>query len=211
MNDDFLKKLMVSKAIMDKTDNIKGSPTNSQPQNMVQEFSMPQAKYNIPQEFLQEQPSMGQNQQPYLSELPRVNTKPVGNTSIDAIKNSKLPDEIKRLMMEHPINQPQQQEATLSNDLIERATRLMKNGNDANYIPESTKPSIQQPITQTQKSNGEGINYRLIQKMINEAVTKALKDNGLVTESAEKSNEIFSFKVGKHVFEGKVTKIKKLS
>jgi hypothetical protein len=210
MNDDFLKKLMVSKAIMDKTDNIKGSPINSQPQNMVQEFSMPQAKYNIPQEFLQEQPSMGQGQQPYLSELPRVNTKPVGNTSVDAIKNSKLPDEIKRLMMEHPINQPQQQEATLSNDLIERATRLMKTGNEGNYVSESTK-TTQQPVSQTQKSTGEGINYRLIQKMINEAITKALKDNGLVTESAEKSNEIFSFKVGKHVFEGKVTKIKKLS
>jgi hypothetical protein len=163
MNDDFLKKLMVSKAIMDKTDNIKGSPKNSQPQHMVEDFSMPQAKYNIPQEFLQEQPSMGQSQQPYLSELPRVNTKPVGNTSIDAIKNSKLPDEIKRLMMEHPINQPQQQEATLSNDLIERATRLMKTGNDGNYIPESAKPSIPQPTTKTQKNTGEGINYRLIQ------------------------------------------------
>jgi len=205
-----MSRLVASKAIMDKTDNIKGSPTNSQPQNMVQEFSMPQAKYNIPQEFLQEQPSMGQGQQPYLSELPRVNTKPVGNTSVDAIKNSKLPDEIKRLMMEHPINQPQQQEATLSNDLIERATRLMKTGNEGNYVSESTK-TTQQPVSQTQKSTGEGINYKLIQKMINEAITKALKDNGLVTESAEKSNEIFSFKVGKHVFEGKVTKIKKLS
>ena len=38
MNDDFLKKLMVSKAIMDKTDNIKGSPKNSQPQHMVEDF-----------------------------------------------------------------------------------------------------------------------------------------------------------------------------
>ena len=34
--------------------------------------------------------------------------------------------------------------------------------------------------------------------------------NGLITESSEKSNEVFTFKVGKHVFEGKVTKIKKL-
>ena len=40
---------------------------------------------------------------------------------------------------------------------------------------------------------------------------RVLKENGLVMESAEKSNEIFSFKVGKHVFEGKVTKIKKLA
>jgi hypothetical protein len=30
-------------------------------------------------------------------------------------------------------------------------------------------------------------------------------------ESSEKSNELFTFKVGKHVFEGKVTKIKKMS
>ena len=211
MTDDFLKKLMVSKAIMDKTTD-GGSSTssrNSRPENMVQEFDMPQAKYNIPQEFLQEQPSMGQGQQPYLSELPRVNTKPVGNPSVDAIKNSKLPDEIKRLMMEHPIAQPQQQEATLSNDLIERATRLMKQ-DQSGYVPESAKPKTQSATPQ-QTSNVGGIDYKLIQKMISEAVNKALKENGLVMESAEKSNEIFSFKVGKHVFEGKVTKIKKLA
>ena len=211
MTDDFLKKLMVSKAIMDKTTD-GGSSTssrNSRPENMVQEFDMPQAKYNIPQEFLQEQPSMGQGQQPYLSELPRVNTKPVGNPSVDAIKNSKLPDEIKRLMMEHPIAQPQQQEATLSNDLIERATRLMKQ-DQSGYVPESAKPKTQSATPQ-QTSNVGGIDYKLIQKMINEAVNKALKENGLVMESSEKSNEIFSFKVGKHVFEGKVTKIKKLA
>ena len=47
--------------------------------------------------------------------------------------------------------------------------------------------------------------------MIEEAVNNALKKNGLLVESTEKSNEVFSFKVGKHVFEGKVTKIKKLS
>jgi hypothetical protein len=47
--------------------------------------------------------------------------------------------------------------------------------------------------------------------MINEAVNEALHENGLITESSEKSNEVFTFKVGKHVFEGKVTKIKKLS
>jgi hypothetical protein len=155
---------------------------------------------------------VGQGQQPYLSELPRVNTKPVGNPTVDAIKNSKLPDDIKRLMMEHPIAQPQQQEATLSNDLIERASRLMKQ-DQSGYLPESAKPKSQS-VTATapqQTSSVEKINYKLIQKMINEAVNNALRENGLVMESAEKSNEIFSFKVGKHVFEGKVTKIKKLA
>jgi hypothetical protein len=208
---DLMQKLAMSnvREIMNQTNVPRNTETSS---HMVQEFDMPQAKYNIPQEFLQEQPSMGQGQQPYLSELPRVNTKPVGNPSVDAIKNSKLPDDIKRLMMEHPIAQPQQQEATLSNDLIERATRLMKQ-DQSGYVPESAKPKSHSTTTPApqQNSSSEKINYKLIQKMINEAVNNALKENGLVMESSEKSNEIFSFKVGKHVFEGKVTKIKKLA
>jgi DUF917 family protein len=80
-------------------------------------------------------------------------------------------------------------------------------GNDSGYVPESAKPKQVQQQTQTSGS----IDYKLLQKMINEAVNNALQKNGLIMESAEKSNEIFSFKVGKHVFEGKVTKIKKLS
>jgi hypothetical protein len=46
--------------------------------------------------------------------------------------------------------------------------------------------------------------------MINEAVRSAMEENGLLVESSEKSNENFTFKVGKHIFEGKVTKIKKV-
>ena len=99
--------------------------------------------------------------------------------------------------------------STLSNDLIERASRLMR-GNDSGYVPESAKPKTQSESPQ-QTSSVSGINYKLIQKMINEAVSNALRENGLLMESSEKSNEIFSFKVGKHVFEGKVTKIKKLA
>ena len=47
--------------------------------------------------------------------------------------------------------------------------------------------------------------------MISEAVNEALTENGLLVESTEKSNEMFTFRVGKHIFEGKVTKIKKVS
>jgi DUF917 family protein len=46
--------------------------------------------------------------------------------------------------------------------------------------------------------------------MVENAVRKVLKEEGLLTESEEKTSEVFSFKVGKHIFEGKVTKIKKL-
>jgi hypothetical protein len=37
-----------------------------------------------------------------------------------------------------------------------------------------------------------------------------LSENGLLIESVNKSNDLFTFKVGSHVFEGKVTKIKKV-
>ena len=204
--DRLMEKLALSKAIMDKADGIKSSNSmnGGLPPTSLQQFDVPNAKYNIPSEFLQEGPSQ---QTPYLSSAPRENTKPVGNPTVDAIKNSKLPDEIKRLMMEHPIGQPQQQPTTISNELIEKASRLMKD-NSNNYVPDSAKPK--QVQTQPTPSVGN-IDYNVIQKMITEAVNNALRENGLLMESSEKSNELFTFKVGKHVFEGKVNKIKKMS
>jgi hypothetical protein len=204
--DRLMEKLALSKAIMDKADGIKSSNSmnGGLPPTSLQQFDVPNAKYNIPSEFLQEGPSQ---QTPYLSSAPRENTKPVGNPTVDAIKNSKLPDEIKRLMMEHPIGQPQQQPTTISNELIEKASRLMKE-NSNNYIPDAAKPK--QVQAQPTPSVGN-IDYNVIQKMITEAVNNALRENGLLMESSEKSNELFTFKVGKHVFEGKVTKIKKMS
>ena len=195
---DLMQKLALSKAIMDKTETIK---KGSLPPTSLQEYNVPEARYNIPQEMLQEQP---QQQQPYLSSVP--NTKPVGVPTVDAIKNSKLPDEIKRLMIEHPISQPQQMAGpTLSNELIERASRLMQE-NKSGYVPESAKKqTTQKPEKPT------GFNMSQIKEMIEEAVNNALRENGLLVESTEKANEVFTFKVGKHIFEGKVTKIKKLS
>jgi len=201
-----MEKLALSKAIMDKSDKIKGGngglpPTSLQQLNSPETFNVPAAKYNIPSEFLQESQTPNQ---PFLSNVPRENTKPVGVPTVDAIKNSKLPDEIKRLMIENPIAQPQQQTATISNELVEKAARLMKT-NKEGYVPESAKPK------QVMQEQSQGIDYKLLQKMINEAVKNALKENGLIAESSEKANEVFNFKVGKHIFEGKVTKIKKLS
>lgn len=196
--DQLLAKLANAKKIMDKTEGIKRGDVRqtSNFNTTVQNFDMPQAKYNIPQEFLQE------SNTPLLSHEARENTKPVGVPTVDAIKNSKLPDQIKRLMIEHPIAQAQQPQTTLSNDLIERASRLMKNNGDSFEEPAPKKQSIQ---------TNEGIDYKIIQKMINEAVENALKKNGLVTESTEKTNDNFTFRVGKHIFEGKVTKVKKIA
>jgi predicted transcriptional regulator len=187
-----MDKLVKAKAIMDKSENIKTSDLTNRSMNMVQQFESPNVRYNIPDEMLIE------------SQQTTTNTKPVGVPTIEAIKKSKLPDEIKKLMIEHPINQPQQSsQTTLSDDLIERASRLMNLTNSENIQSEN----VQKPKKQVETPN---LDYNVIQKMIEEAVNKALKENGLVVESTEKSNENFSFRVGKHLFEGKISKIKKI-
>jgi hypothetical protein len=187
---DLMQKLMVSKQIMNRHDEMdKGvSPkSSSSTQQLVREYNeapIP-ATYNIPQEFLaQEQPK---------PVAPKVMTE-------DRIKNSKLPDAIKRLMMEHPIDQPQQYQATISDDVIEKAARLM--GNTKNQVVETKK---QQP-TQT----SYGLSASDIKKIVRETVEEVLSENGLMVESTQKSNEIMTIKVGKHIFEGKISKVKKV-
>ena len=198
---ELMNKLRASKAIMDspKLNSGKSSMSGGLPPTSLQQFDMPHAKYNIPDEFLSESkaPSVSQ-----FNSQPRENTKPVGVPSVDAIKKSKLPDEIKRLMIEHPISQPNQPQMTISDDLIEKASRLMKR-TDSNYVPESAKTKEKVPT--------QNIDYNSLQEMINEAVNNALKKSGILVESTEKTNEMFSFRVGKHLFEGKITKVKKMS
>lgn len=188
---DLIEKLMISKAIMDKHNNTPRAGNNlNMTSPMVENYEAPQAKYNLPQEFMQESvpQSSPSHQQPI--------TK-------DRVMSSKLPDEIKRLMIEHPINQPNSMAGpSLSNDLIDKAARLMNI--DAKGTPKEyqSKRMVEQPIPTQDLSS--------LKKLLREVVEEVLQENGLIAESTQKSNEIFSFKVGKHIFEGKVTKIKKI-
>ena len=49
-----------------------------------------------------------------------------------------------------------------------------------------------------------------LKSVIREVIEDVLRENGLITESETKSNETFKFRVGKHIFEGKLTRIKKI-
>jgi hypothetical protein len=108
-------------------------------------------------------------------------------------------------MIEHPIEQPASMGggATLSNDLVEKAARLMNTDARGNQ----PKQKVQEQ-SQPQSSN---FNMKELKSMLREVVEEVLQENGILSESEQKSNEVFSFKVGKHIFEGKVTKIKKIS
>jgi hypothetical protein len=188
---ELIQKLMMSKKIMDIHSKTPRNQTSGMNINMpvVEEFSTPQASYNIPQDVLTEV-----NQSP----IPKKMNQEVPTEQ--RIMSSKLPDEIKRLMIEHPIAQPNSMSGpTLSNELVEKASRLM-----------GTTPIQENNQQQRRQTSNPNVNLDDIRSVVRETVEEVLKENGLLLESTSKSSETITFKVGKHVFEGKVTKIKKL-
>jgi len=203
-----MEKLAVSKKIMDAHNNTPrggvSSSMDSYGSPEVESFKPVGAKYNIPQEFLQESQ---QSDQPYLSSIPKAPTMPQPLTS-DRVMASKLPDAIKRLMIEHPIEVPNSMGggSVLSDELVEKASRLMNlKGN------QQPKQSVNEQTKRPQQTQLPNFNMKELKSMLREVVEEVLQENGILSESEQKSNEVFSFKVGKHIFEGKVTKIKKIS
>ncbi len=200
---ELLQKLMVSKKIMEKHNDMgRGQARNvsmgdySSP--MVESFEAPAARYNLPQELMEETRPVSQ---------PRQSNVPME----DRIANSKLPDDIKRLMMEHPIQQPTMgmaSGAVLSDDLVEKAARLMGNNSKPNQLTEDTPRRQQSQQTQQVSSS---LTANQIRDIVRETVEDVLKENGLLVESETRSTDQFKFRVGQHLFEGKVNKVKKMS
>jgi hypothetical protein len=197
---DLIQKLMVSKKIMERHNSMgRGASSNmgfESPQ--VETFEAPQAKYNLPQDVINESEFHPTN-----NSVP--NTQPITK---DRIMSSKLPDEIKQLMMEHPISQPTNSlngGGTISAEIAEKAARLMNINPKGEQLPRTEQ---RRPITE---SVGNGISADEIKSIVRETVEDVLKENGLLVESTKKSNDVFKFSVGQHIFEGKVTKIRKVS
>jgi hypothetical protein len=90
--------------------------------------------------------------------------------------------------------------SVLSDELVEKASKLMNLKG-----PQQPKQVVKEQSPQP------NFNNKQLKEMLKEVVEEVLLENGILAESTQKSNEVFSFKVGKHIFEGKVTKIKKLS
>jgi hypothetical protein len=194
-----MEKLAVSKKIMEKHNTTPRANGGTLP--MADNSN---ASYNIPQDMLQQPPQ----QQPNIP-TPSMSNEPVTE---NAIKNSKLPDAIKRLMLENPITQPQSNGPALSNDIIEGAARLMKNNS-------TTQPNqlvnTQQPLKEVSSSIPLNNDLKqmirdVVRDTVRDVVREELKSSGMVTEGNQKVNETLSLRVGKHVFEGKVLKVKKV-
>lgn len=181
MSNDLMQRLAISKKIMDKHNEVPRGQTSL---NMTNESV--NANYNIPQEMIQ-QPITPKNDMP----------KPIDE---NAVLNSKLPDEIKKLMIENPIVQPQMSNTVLSDEIIEGASRLM--GTNRQTVAENSTSSNNSDLKQMIRD--------VVRDTVRDVVKEELKNSGLLSESPQKTNETLSLRVGKHIFEGKILKIKKV-
>ena len=169
---------------------------------MVEEFQPTNASYNLPQEFLSENVTPTQTHDP---------SKPL---DMEKIKNSKLPEEIKRLMIEQPIVQPSTMSPSISNDIIEGAQRLMNINSNSTTPQESVAKGLttKQPLPSNfNLSEMKSMIRDVVRDTVRDVVREELKDAGMLVESTQNSNETIQFKVGNHLFIGKVNKVKKLS
>ena len=199
---DLMQKLAVSKKIMDKHN---GTPRNQGGGSLPMSENI-NATYNVPQDMIQQQ--VPQQQVPQQAQ-PISNGEPV---SENAIKNSKLPDEIKKLMLENPIVQPQSNGPVLTDELIQGATRLMNNNTPPQTGPLQNEGNTVISNSSTIPNNGDlkQMIRDVVRDTVRDVVREELKSSGIVTEGNQKVNETLSLRVGKHVFEGKVIKVKKV-
>ena len=201
---DLMQKLAVSKKIMDKHN---GTPRNQSGGSLPMSENI-NATYNVPQDMLQQQ--VPQQQVPQ-QQVPQ-STNNGGPVTENAIKNSKLPDDIKKLMLENPIVQPQSNGPALTDDIIQGATRLMNNNTPPQISPLQNEGNTVISNSSTIPNNGDlkQMIRDVVRDTVRDVVREELKSSGIVTEGNQKVNETISLRVGKHVFEGKVLKVKKV-
>lgn len=132
-------------------------------------------------------------------------TRPMGVPSVDKINQSKLPDAIKRAMIESPI--PQMDQISLSDtldmDFVKGAKRLMEQEGVG-----KKQPQVRQNNTQ-QTSN---IDMNAISILIENTIRKVMDEklNQILTASTTSSiNENLVLKVGDSIFKGKITGVNK--
>ena len=135
---------------------------------------------------------------------PRVNTRPVGTPSTDRIQQSKLPDAIKKAMIENPISQISLND-TLDMDFVKGAKRLMEQEG-------TPTKSTKQPARTSQPTMGGNIDMNAIAVLIENTVRKVMDEklNQILTAQTTSSiNENLVLKVGDSIFKGKITGVNK--
>jgi len=141
-------------------------------------------------------------------------TRPVSSNVLDVnrIQNTKLPENIKKLMIERPIQQPQQISLADSLDInfVNKARKLMEQeGVGPSKSKTSSRPQQTQVIHAKQDVNEI---ITALTPIIENTIRKIMDEklNQLLTAQKTTSiNENLVVKVGDSVFSGKITKVNK--
>lgn len=163
----------------------------------------------------------------------RVNTKPVGTPTIDKINQSKLPDAIKRAMIEKPIDQSVTGISlgeTLDINFINGVKRLMEDEESISIVPPQQRQQKQQrqqpqsqnrqPLYESQPQTYVGsdnliialtpIIENIIRKTLDDIVDKKISQI-LNVQQTSSINENLVLKVGDSIFKGKITGVNKVT
>jgi hypothetical protein len=142
-------------------------------------------------------------QQPLQQQMPQQYSTP--DFDVSRIQNSKLPDAIKKAMMENPISQISLGD-TLDMDFVKGAKRLIEQENRAN------NPSQPKKQTKPVQTVGGNIDMNAIATLIENTVRKVMDEklNQILTaQTTSTINENLVLKVGDSIFKGKITGVNK--
>jgi len=124
---------------------------------------------------------------------------------VSKIQNSKLPDAIKKAMMENPISQISLGE-TLDMNFVKGAKRLIEQENRAN------NPSKPKQQSKPLQNIGGNIDMNAITVLIENTIRKVMDEklNQILTaQTTSTINENLVLKVGDSIFKGKITGVNK--
>ena len=186
---DLMSKLVQAKKVMNKVDggNYERGHVN---ENVLR---------SNPEDF------MGEMQQ---QQMPVANTRPVSNgeVNVSKIQNSKLPDAIKKAMIENPIQQISLND-TLDMDFLKGAKRLMEQEgvSTKSNKQQATQPKyVQAPAASVDMSALATLVENTVRKVLDEKLNQIL-----TAQSTQSINENLVLKVGDSIFKGKITGVNK--
>lgn len=177
-SNDLMKKLVQAKKVMNKVDsgnyekgNVNENMLRSAPEDLIENSNLPTQPSNI-------------NRNP---------------PSIDKIQNSKLPDAIKKAMIENPIPQISLND-TIDMDFVKGAKRLME------------QEGVSTKTKTTSNVNSNNIDMSSFAVLIENTIRKVLDEKLNQILSAHQTstiNENLVLKVGDSIFKGKITGVNK--
>jgi len=210
---DLMSRLVQAKKVMNKVDN--GDYQTG--------FVDTEILREDPEKVLQNMGGIDSFQQPMVESTPAKIQMPQTPT-VDRIKNSKLPDAIKKAMIDNPIPIPQiSLNENIDMNIINGAKRLMEKEGliGKKPTPQPTPQPRQQPQPRTimtesvqPSTSVTGVDLttmtvlieNIIRKVLDEKLTQILNVNSQQTTSI---NENLVLKVGDSVFKGKITGVNK--